>query len=49
MASKSLKPKKTAKPKLDAHQRRMKWLQTIFVVISLLLIASMLLTAFIKL
>jgi hypothetical protein len=48
MASKSVKNKNTAKPKLDAHQRRMKGLQIAFLVISLVLILSMVLTAVIN-
>ena len=41
MASKSVKVKTENKSKLDAHQRRMKTMQTVFVVISILLILSM--------
>jgi hypothetical protein len=48
MASKTAKTKSDSKPKMDTHQRRMKWLQIIFVVISAMLIMTMLLGAFIN-
>ena len=46
MASKTVKTKTESKPKLDTHQRRMKWLQTAFIIICALLILSMVLAAF---
>jgi hypothetical protein len=49
MASKTVKNKSNSKPKMDTHQRRMKWLQTAFIVISALLVLSMVLTAVINL
>lgn len=48
MAMKPVKNKISEKAKMDAHQKRMKWLQTIFVVISIILILSMLLTSVIN-
>jgi predicted nucleic acid-binding Zn ribbon protein len=48
MASKTAKAKSDSKQKMDTHQRRMKWLQIIFVVISIMLITTMLLSAFIN-
>jgi hypothetical protein len=47
MASKSVKVKEN-KPKLDAHQRRVKTMQTVFVVICAILILSMALSAVAK-
>jgi len=49
MAGKTTKSKTESKPKMDTHQRRMKWLQTAFIVICALLILSMVLAAFIHL
>ena len=46
MASKTAKSK--SKPKMDTHQRRMKWLQIAFLVISALLVLSMVLAAVIN-
>jgi hypothetical protein len=49
MAGKSGKVRRESKQKMDAHQRRMKWLQTALIVISAILILSMVLTAIINL
>jgi hypothetical protein len=48
MASRTAKPKSNSKSKEDARQRRMKWLQIAFLVISAVLILSMMLTAVIN-
>jgi predicted nucleic acid-binding Zn ribbon protein len=48
MASKTAKSRTASKPKMDTHQRRMKWLQTAFIVISALLVLSMVLAAVIN-
>jgi predicted nucleic acid-binding Zn ribbon protein len=48
MASRTVKAKHDSKPKMDTHQRRLKWLQIAFLVISALLILSMIITAFSK-
>ena len=48
MASRTAKPKNNTKPKEDPHQKRMRWLQIAFLVISAVLILSMVLTAVIN-
>lgn len=48
MASRTAKPKSNSKSKEDARQKRMKWLQIAFLVMSAVLILSMLLTAVIN-
>jgi predicted nucleic acid-binding Zn ribbon protein len=48
MASKTAKAKGVSKPKMDTHQRRMKWLQIAFIVISAFLVVSMVLAALIN-
>jgi hypothetical protein len=48
MAGKSTKGKSEQKPKMDAHQRRVRWMQLTFVIISALLIATMVLGAVIS-
>jgi len=48
MASKTAKPKTNFKSKEDTRQRRLKWLQIAFLVISAMLILSMILTAVIN-
>jgi predicted nucleic acid-binding Zn ribbon protein len=48
MTSKTAKSRAVSKPKMDTHQRRMKWLQTAFIVISALLVLSMVLAAVIN-
>jgi hypothetical protein len=48
MASKTARAKSESKTKIDTHQRRMRWLQITFVMISVLLIVTMLLGAFIN-
>ena len=48
MASRTVKTKSNSKSKEDSRQRRMKWLQIAFLVISAVLILSMILTAVIN-
>jgi hypothetical protein len=48
MASKTVKSKKDSGPKLDSRQRRLRWMQIAFLVISAILILSMLITAVIN-
>jgi predicted nucleic acid-binding Zn ribbon protein len=48
MSSKIAKSKSSSKPKMDTHQRRMRWLQIAFLVISALLVLSMVLAAVIN-
>ncbi|MBP1610333.1 MAG: hypothetical protein H6Q04_2568 [Acidobacteria bacterium] len=48
MASRTVKSKNDNKPKMDAHQRRLRWMQIAFLVISAILILSMVITAVIN-
>jgi predicted nucleic acid-binding Zn ribbon protein len=48
MASKTAKSKNDNKPRMDAHQRRLRWMQIAFLVISAILILSMVITAVIN-
>ncbi len=48
MASKTVKSKKDSGPKLDSHQRRLRWMQIAFVVISGILILVMVVGAVIN-
>jgi hypothetical protein len=48
MASKTVKSKKDSRPKLDSHQRRLRWMQIAFVVISGILILVMVVGAVIN-
>jgi hypothetical protein len=48
MASKTVKSKKDSGPKLDSHQRRLRWMQIAFVVVSGILILVMIVGAVIN-
>ena len=48
MAGKIAKPKSNSKSQEDARQKKMRWLQIDFLVVSAILILSMLLTAVIN-